>query len=134
MNDRPPKTSAARFGAAERRGRHDATSIDALGRALAHPWRRWILYHLADRAEPVAVTDLARRLAVWDANGEIDAPSDAVRRRVAATIRREHLPTLVEAGLVTHDPTCDLAELTVRAAPLTRSFAGDPPRPPNTDR
>lgn len=134
MNDRRPERSAAEPGAAERREPTDPPSIDALGRALAHPWRRWILHRLADRAEPVPVPDLARQLAVWDADGEIDTPSDAVRDRAAAIVRREHLPTLVDAGLISYDPTCDLVELTVTAAPLTRSFAGRPPDPPDPDR
>lgn len=135
MNDRRPETPTAESDAAERReATDDSPPIDVLGRALAHPWRRWLLHRLADRAEPVSVADLARQLAVWDANGEIDAPSDAARERVAATVRREHLPALVGTDLVTYDPTCDLVELTVRAAPLTRSFAGDPPEPSDPDR
>lgn len=98
---------------------HDATKHDRGGPrtgptsrlfdALADERRRVVVDSLTEAAPPVAVRDLARRVAARERGGTDDGPGvghpprDAVRR-IEVSLHHADLPKLDDVGLVEYDP------------------------------
>lgn len=72
-------------------------------RLLASPQRRIAIDVLADRSDPIAVTDLAA--AMVTRAEEMAAEPVGEERRTAVRLHHCHLPMLDEAGMVDYDPT-----------------------------
>lgn len=87
-------------------------SLDEVLRALAHPTRRAVLYHLQDRrvatADELASAIVARRLDV-----PVDeAPADACEQAMVELVHT-HLPRLADSMFIEYDPRSRTATYTV---------------------
>ncbi|GAA0672431.1 hypothetical protein ACFQDG_05795 [Natronoarchaeum mannanilyticum] len=71
--------------------------------ALANVRRRLALDCLPSRGESAALAELARRVAVSEAEGTTDAVSEERIERVKRTLYHVHLPKLDDVGLVAFD-------------------------------
>jgi DNA-binding transcriptional ArsR family regulator len=75
-------------------------SLDAVFEILAARRRRYILYYLNDRPDECATfCELVDLVAAWERMTGIEPPS-IHRRRVAASLRNDHLPALRDSGLI----------------------------------
>lgn len=84
--------------------RSSRESLTRLFDALSDPHRRDALYSLKASAKPVALADLATDIAEQETkrtDGEL--PADK-RKQVRTALRHNHIPRLVDAGLVEYDP------------------------------
>jgi IS4 transposase len=79
-------------------------SLDEVFELLASRRRRYALYYLRGRQEPVHRDEMTRRVAAWEAGVPPDDVSDAAATRVATSLHHVHLPRLREEGLVEYDP------------------------------
>lgn len=78
-------------------------SVDAAFKLLGNRRRRYVLYYLADVDGPAGRDELARRIATWETDADVDdVPTDLVRRVIIA-LEHAHLPRLEEDGAVTYD-------------------------------
>lgn len=83
----------------------DSASRSELLRALADPQRRAILDVLSHQIQPITVENLARELDDGErATNDRRVSTDDIER-VLVDLLHVHLPRLVDAGLVEHDPT-----------------------------
>jgi hypothetical protein len=73
--------------------------ISVLFSALAHPLRRYVLYCLSGRDEPVSLDELAADVT----NAGYDEPDESATELVTA-LHHTHLPNLDEAGVITYSP------------------------------
>lgn len=96
-----------------RRVNHDSRprSLNAIFELLVAERRRYVLYALCRRDEPVSAADLADEVA-RDETAETDT--------VAATLHHVHLPKLAEAGVVTYDAEAETVELAALPRRLER--------------
>lgn len=88
--------------------------------------RRYVLYYLSERSDPVPVEDLAAQVTAWErATAPDDAPTCA--ETIRSSIRRTHLPYLEARDLVTYDRRTD--RVTARIDdPTVKLFAANHPR------
>lgn len=86
-------------------------NLDELFAVLSNPRRRFLLAFLDERAEPMALADVAAELARW----ECDAPTDQIPdERVVSrylTLHHVHIPKMVDAGLIERDQDRNTIEL-----------------------
>lgn len=75
----------------------DLTATDIFS-VLAADRRRNILHYLAQRPGSVPLGELAEQVAVWE-----DDPTYDQYERILTSFHHQHLPKLVEAGLVEYD-------------------------------
>lgn len=71
--------------------------LDGIFSALSDHRRRYVLSDLVRHFHPVPVHDLVARLATWE-RGE--SATDETHRLVRADLEENHLPVMVDAGLV----------------------------------
>ena len=78
-------------------------SADTLLELLANRRRRYLLYALRGREDPIELSTLAERVAGW----EHDVPPDEVAKNeyksVYVSSVQCHVPKLADAGVVDHD-------------------------------
>ncbi|WP_049928681.1 DUF7344 domain-containing protein [Halopiger goleimassiliensis] len=78
-------------------------SADTILELLANRRRRYLLYALRGREEPIELSTLAERVAGW----EHDVPPDEVAKNeyksVYVSSVQCHVPKLADAGVVDHD-------------------------------
>jgi len=104
---------------AEPTDRTERLPADAVADLLASDCRRRALSVLANAQEPIAVTDLARRVAALEGHTEpsdvADADSTDVdtgkRDRLRREIYQRHLPKLTATEVVTYDSLVETVEL-----------------------
>jgi hypothetical protein len=78
---------------------------DTRSRLLADDRRRVLLAVLDPDRRPVALADLARRVAVLECEGATDVESElADARRIYRSLYHVHVPMLADAGIVSFDP------------------------------
>ncbi|GAB7020416.1 DUF7344 domain-containing protein [Halostagnicola bangensis] len=82
-------------------GREDHASIDDTFSLIAHPRQRLVLQYFKQHTNPVALDELAARVARWE-QAATD-PSDEEISRVRTTLQETHLPNLMAAGLIDYD-------------------------------
>lgn len=75
----------------------DLTAADIFS-LLAADRRRNILHYLAQRPGSVPLGELAEQVAVWE-----DDPTYDQYERILTSFHHQHLPKLVEAGVVEYD-------------------------------
>lgn len=89
------------------------TNLEGLGPderhyLLADPDRRALLGVLADRTEPIALSDLAVEVAMASAPTTADVTAN--RREFELVLHHNHLPRLEDAGIVKYDTTSNCIE------------------------
>lgn len=84
-------------------------SVDRALDLLAERRRRYALYCLEDRDEPVSVDDLAAAVARMERDG--DGISEDRCRRIELHLEHTHLPKADQTGLVEYDPTASTVRL-----------------------
>lgn len=79
--------------------RHDLLSSDR---------RRLVLDALAERTEPIGLTELASAVAEWEAGpAEVDEERE---ERVRIDLHHVHLPKLSDHGVIGYDPDAHVVE------------------------
>jgi hypothetical protein len=80
-------------------------ALDATLDLLSNRRRRYVLYHLRDADEAVALDELAERIASWEqeTDGRDVGRSRGAKERVRADLYHSQVPRLAEAGVVTFD-------------------------------
>lgn len=73
--------------------------LDHVFEALAHPRRRYLLYTLLEDAE-WSLRELARKLATWEERVPAETLTDRKVERVYVSLYHNHVPKLVEEGIV----------------------------------
>lgn len=95
--------------------------------AVANPVRERVVAYLLsvedDVGMPLVVNEVARFIAGRGAASVREFTLDRVRR----DLETEHVPVLVEAGLVTYDRGADVLALAVSTAAARRALDGRPP-------
>jgi hypothetical protein len=82
---------------------------------LSSPRRRYLLYYLRQRQEPVELTDLAEHVAAWENGIDPDELTTQERKRVYVSLYQTHVPKLDDAGVVDYDADSGMVRLTQRA-------------------
>jgi hypothetical protein len=88
--------------------------------------RRYVLYHLHESSGPVAFEDLARQVAAWEGLTTPDEVSSERVESVRSSLRRTHLPYLVESGFVAYDDCRDVVRGRVEDPHVAVFLANDP--------
>jgi DNA-binding transcriptional ArsR family regulator len=91
---------------------------------LSSPRRRYLLYYLRQRQEPVELTALAEHVAAWENGVDTDDLTTQERKRVYVSLYQTHVPKLDEAGIVEYDPESGMVVLTQRAQRID-SYLGE---------
>lgn len=86
--------------------------------AVAHRYRRRLLYCLFTYANPMRLPDVAHQLTIWE-HHEVDTGE---RLEIYNALYHDHLPPLREADLVTYHQRDDEVELGPRAGRIRRAI------------
>lgn len=78
-------------------------SQDVVFDILSNPRRRYVLYYLRTREEPVRLTKLAEEVAAWENDTNRSEITEQERKRVYVSLYQTHIPRLAEAGLIDYD-------------------------------
>ena len=85
---------------------------------LSNRRRRYSLHYLEQGEETVELGDLARQVASWENDTEVDTVSASERKNVYTSLQQFHLPKLDEKGIVEFDKR----EGTVELGPVPEDF------------
>lgn len=85
--------------------------VDTALALLGDRRRRYALYHLRDRGEPVSLDDLAVHVAELEARADATGPGDDLVARVRVGLQHTHLPKAYETGVVEYDADAEVARL-----------------------
>lgn len=85
-------------------------TVDRVLDLLAEQRRRYALYCLDDRDDPVSVDDLATAVARMETDGS--EVTDDRCKRIEVGLEHTHSPAADRAAFVEHDPATELVELT----------------------
>lgn len=110
MSERSPNTGVVRGSSSEATGgqllqqdeRQPRETQDVYD-VLRNERRRYALHALSVADGPVAVGDLADRVAAWEHDTTIEEVTERERHRVYTSLQQVHLPRLDEADLVRFD-------------------------------
>lgn len=91
---------------------------------LSSPRRRYLLYHLRQRQEPVELTTLAEHVAAWENGVDTEDLTTQERKRVYVSLYQTHVPKLDDAGIVEYDSESGMVALTQRAQRID-SYLGE---------
>lgn len=100
-------------------------SQDVVFDLLSSSRRRFVLYYLRQRDEPVELGDLASELAAWENDTAVDDLTDRQRKRVYVSLYQTHIPKLEDAGLVSYDSETGSVRLLSRIDEFSRYLATD---------
>ncbi|WP_135854769.1 DUF7344 domain-containing protein [Halorussus salinus] len=67
---------------------------------LSNPRRRYVLYYLVNRSDPVEIETLASELATWEAGDTATSVTDETVRSIQIALHHVHVPKLEDAGVV----------------------------------
>lgn len=76
--------------------------MDHVFEALSHPRRRYLLYTLLEESE-WTLQELAEKLAAWEQDGSGSSVSDDTIEQVYVSLYHNHVPKLVDEGIVEFD-------------------------------
>ncbi len=79
-------------------------SADTILELLANRRRRYLLYALRDRDEPIELSRLAEQIAGWEQNQPPDEVAKNEYKSVYVSSVQCHVPKLADAGVVDHNP------------------------------
>lgn len=100
-------------------------SQDVIFDVLSSSRRRYVLYYLSQRDEPVELPSLAEEVAAWETETSVDELSSQERKRVYVSLYQTHIPKLEEVGLVDYDQDSGEVSLTERSGQI-QSFLREP--------
>lgn len=87
-------------------------SLSRIFDLLSEERRRYALYYLEQREEPVPVDELAERIAEWeDDPAALDLPENEYRG-VEIELEHKHLPKASDAEFVEYNPEEEVVEVT----------------------
>jgi hypothetical protein len=101
-------------------------SRERLAAAVRNPRRRYALYYLHQQSGPVSVEEMARQVAAWERTATPDEVAPERAAMVAASLRRRHVPALVEYGLAAYDGHSDRVVGRVNDRTVELLLANDP--------
>jgi hypothetical protein len=78
-------------------------TYDTVFFTLSNARRRFVLHHLKQVAEPIAVGELAAQVAAWENGIPRTQVSNRQRKRVYTALHQTHLPKLHDLGIVEYD-------------------------------
>ena len=102
--DREKQATAREPERTSERVPQEVLELDYLYDALAHPRRRYLCYTLLEDAE-WSLSDLATKVAAWEADVPEGEVTDTRRERVYVSLYHAQIPRLVDEGVVTFDET-----------------------------
>lgn len=112
-NDRGGSTEALRPNASL-----EALSVDAVFDILANQRRRYVLHCLQRYEDPMAVADIADKIAMWEHETDITEISEEEVKSVSTSLDHTHIPKLVDADVVEYDQERDVVALSEDADEL----------------
>jgi hypothetical protein len=86
---------------------------------LSNARRRYVLYNLSRRDEPITIGDLADEVAAWENDTEVSEVERQERKRVYVSLYQTHVPKLADAGLLAYDEESGTVAITERVDELT---------------
>lgn len=86
-------------------------ALDDVFGLLERERRRYALYVLEESDGPIAVEELAARIAEWESDGPGGVPDD-VFEDVTLTLQHHHLPKAAEAEFIEYDSEENVVRLT----------------------
>ena len=86
-------------------------SKDTIFDILSNPRRRYLLYYLSQKSDPVNIQELTEQIAQWEATERDDDFTEQYHKRVYISIYQNHIPKLIEAGIVSFDRNSGLVSL-----------------------
>ncbi|SNR55148.1 DUF7344 domain-containing protein [Halorubrum vacuolatum] len=90
-------------------------SDDEIFELLANPRRRFVLLSLRESGQAIPLTDIADSMAGASRDVGVSGPDRAERKRAYVSLYQTHIPSLVDAGVVTYDADSGFVALTDRA-------------------
>lgn len=97
----------------------DPLPVTTVHHLLRDSLRRALLRHLYARDRPVAVADLAERLAAFEHDGPRDTVPDDEVDRIYLSLNHVHLPKLEDVGVIERGRDRNVVALTERVHGLT---------------
>jgi len=91
-------------------------STKTIFRVLTEARRRYVMHHLKQVGEAIAVGDLAEQVTAWENDKPLGEITSQERKRVYVSLYQSHLPTMAEEGIVEYDQDRGEVELTPAAA------------------
>lgn len=107
------------------RGRDDGTFADLDVGLLGHPYRRYLLWTLYLSSPPLPLADVADLITVWETDEAADRNRDR-RLRIYMALYHDHLPELVDAGVVDYHQAADAVDLGPLGPSLEPVVMGQP--------
>jgi DNA-binding transcriptional ArsR family regulator len=106
----------------------DTLSPDEAFDILSNRRRRYALHYLSDHPEGETLQELARQLAAWENEIEVEEVTKKQQKRVYVSLYQTHVPKLESAGVIEHDDDSGLLTLTGRADDVTTYLRDDTER------
>jgi hypothetical protein len=103
-------------------------TVEELFSVLDNRRRRDVIRCLRREDDGMTVRDLCEQIAAWE-NDSTPADLDyQERKRVYTSLYQNHLPKMVDVGVVEHDEEADVVRLTDAVRDLSIEFVSGPPR------
>lgn len=92
-------------------GDSDDHSLDAIFDVPANQRRRYALVCLTDHTQAIALADLAEDIAVCENEGPITGIPKEEVQTICTSLYHNHIPKMVDVGVVKYDQDRDLARV-----------------------
>lgn len=96
----------------------DTLSRDEVYDILSNARRRFVIYFLRGRDEPVQLSELSDRVAAWENDVPVEELTDQQVKRVYVSLYQTHIPKLEESGIVEYDKDSGVVQLTPQVSDL----------------
>ncbi|UIP01328.1 hypothetical protein Hbl1158_15560 (plasmid) [Halobaculum sp. CBA1158] len=93
-------------------------SRDEVYDILSNARRRFVIYYLRDRGEPVKLGELSDRVAAWENDVPVEELTDQQVKRVYVSLYQTHIPKLEDTGIVEYDADTGVVRLTSQVSDL----------------
>ena len=93
-------------------------SRDEVYDILSNARRRFVIYFLRDRREPVELSELSDRVAAWENDVPVEELTDQQVKRVYVSLYQTHIPKLEDTGIVEYDSDSGVVSLTQEVSAL----------------
>lgn len=103
----------------------DQLSQDVVFDILSSPRRRYMIHYLRSNEGKEEVTELAKHVAAWEYEVDLEALTDQQQKRVYVSLYQTHVPKLADIGVVTYDEETRMVELTDRASNVEAYVSSD---------
>lgn len=95
---------------------------DTVFSILSNSRRRYVLYYLKQRSEPIQLTKLAEHVAAWENETDVDSLEPEERKRMYVSLYQTHIPKLAETGMVNYDKDAGTVEIAEEANAVDEYF------------